>query len=99
MACVVCIFIRSTLYQERSHMPRMVYFWSGWTQPRADRAGHGDDGARSGGLSACTGFELVLQPGPDPALHAAAEGPGQRAEQPQPALGADLPVPAHERVL
>ncbi len=80
-------------------LPHVVYFWSGWTGPGADRAGPGDGGARSGGVSACIVLELALQPGPDPALHAAAEGPGQRAEHRQLALRANLPVPAHDRAL
>ena len=27
------------LSTEHPDLPRMVYFWSGWAQPRADRAG------------------------------------------------------------
>jgi hypothetical protein len=50
---------------------------------------------RSGGATGC--FELVLQPGPDSALHAATQWPEQRAEHPHPALRAYLPVPAHDR--
>jgi len=40
----------------------------------ANRARPDDGGARSG-VSACIALELVLEPGPDPALHAATEGP------------------------
>jgi len=52
---------------------------------------------RSGGASGC--FELVLQPGPDSAFHAATQWPGQRAEHPYPAPRAHLPVPAHDRAV
>ena len=56
-------------------------------------------GTGSGGASGSVVFELVLQLGPDSALHAAAEGPDQRAEHPHPALRVHLPVPAHHRAL
>ena len=45
------------------------------------------------------GFELVLQLGPDSALHKTTDGPEQRAEHPRPALRVHLPVPAHHRAL
>ena len=44
--------------------------------------GRGDGGICSGGASPSMALELILQPRPDPALHAAAGEPGQRAEQP-----------------
>jgi len=41
-------------------------------------------------------FEVLLQPCPDPALHAATEKLDQRPKQPEPPLRVHLPVPAHD---
>lgn len=61
--------------------------------------GGGDGGLRSGGPSPSVALELMLQPRPDPALHANAERPEQRAKQPQPALRPHLSICGGSRAI